>query len=324
MADIESPIVLMNGDDRLTTFPINRKGVYGFYTDASLSYWTPGEISFAKDSEDWPKLSPQMQHCIKSIVAFFAASDAIVNVNIMKRFRKEIPILEVRYFYEYQVMIENVHAITYSMSLDSIVPEASERDRLLNAVKTIPIVGKMSQYMFRCIASNEPFAKRILRMACVEGVFFTGCFCIIYWLQSRGLMPGLGHANELIARDEGLHTVFALFLYDMIRPELKLSTEEVHQIFEEAVEIAVEFIRYALPEGMPEMNATLMTEYVKYCADNLIVMIGHPERYKAVNDFHFMDQINMKNRTNFFERRVGDYSKVAQGDSVLNEIERDF
>lgn len=317
-------IELLPGDTRLTAFPICRKGVYGFVEDSIKSYWTPNEISFAKDTEDWYKLTPQMQHCIKSVVAFFAASDAIVNVNITGRFREDIPILEVRYFYDHQVAMENIHAITYSLSLDSIVPEAAERTRLLNSMKTIPIIGKMTDYMFKCISSDEPFAKRILRMACVEGIFFTGCFCIIYWLQSKGLMPGLGQANELIARDEGLHTTFALFLYDMIKPELKLSTQDVYTIFEDAVLIACEFVRYALPDGMPEMNATLMTEYVKYCADNLITMIGHPSLYKAVNDFHFMDQINMANRTNFFERRVSEYSKASRGDTVRGEVRRDF
>lgn len=318
------PIKSIPGDDRLTTFPIARPGVFQYYKDAEAAHWGVAEVSISKDAEDWHKLTKPQQHAVKAILAFFAASDKIVNINIVKRFKKDIPILEVEYFYDTQVAIENIHAHMYSLLLDTIVPDAAERESLLNATKTVPVIGLISEYMFKCINSEEPFAKRILRMACVEGVFFTGCFCIIYWLTSKGLMPGLGHSNELIARDEALHATFAMFLYDMIEPQFKLSQEEIYEIFREACEIAKQFVEYALPTAMNGMNSTLMVQYVHCCADNMLALIDVPSLYKAKHEFHFMDQINLRNRTGFFERRVSEYGKVKNADKVKGEIKRDF
>ena len=318
------PIKKIPGDDRLTTFPISRPGVFAYYTDAELARWGVNEVSLSKDAEDWSRLTRPQQHSVKAILAFFAAGDKIVNINILKRFRKDIPILEVEYFYDSQVAMENVHAHMYSLLLDTIIPDAAEREQLLNAATRIPTIKLMSDYMFKCISSDEPFAKRILRMVCVEGVFFTGCFCIIYWLTSHGLMPGLGQSNELIARDEALHATFAMFLYDMIEPQFKLTHDEIYEIFREAVKIAIEFVDYALPEGMPEMNKTLMTTYVQCCADNLLALINVPPLYKVKHDFHFMDQINLRNRTGFFERRVSEYGKAKSADKVKGEVKRDF
>lgn len=318
------PIKPIPGDNRLTTFPIARPGVFAYYKDAEAAHWGVAEVALSKDAEDWHKLSPQQQHAVKAILAFFAASDKIVNINIVKRFKKDIPILEVEYFYDTQVAIENIHAHMYSLLLDTIVPDATERENLLNATKTIPVITLISDYMFKCINSEEPFAKRILRMACVEGVFFTGCFCIIYWLTAKGLMPGLGQSNELIARDEALHATFAMFLYDMIEPQYKLTREEIYEIFKEAVEIARQFVVYALPNAMTGMNSTLMLQYVQCCADNMLALIDVPPLYKAKHEFHFMDQINLRNRTGFFERRVSEYGKVKNADKVKGEVKRDF
>lgn len=323
-ADNHETIPRIPGDDRLTTFPICRPGIFAYYEDAEAARWGVKEVSLAKDSEDWSKLSRPQQHSVKAILAFFAAGDKIVNINIVGRFKKDVPILEVEYFYDAQVAMENVHAHMYSLLLDTIIPDASERSRLLNAASGIPTIKLMSEYMFKCINSEEPFAKRILRMVCVEGVFFTGCFCIIYWLTSHGLMPGLGQSNELIARDEALHATFALYLYDLIEPQSKLSHAEIYEIFEEAVEIAIKFVDYALPEPMPEMNKELMSTYIKCCADNLLALIDVPPRYKAKHEFHFMDQINMRNRAGFFERKVSEYGKPKSADKVRGEVNRDF
>jgi ribonucleoside-diphosphate reductase beta chain len=314
----------IQGDDRLTTFPICRPATFAYYEDAEAARWGVKEVSLAKDAEDWHKLSKPQQHSVKAILAFFAAGDKIVNINIIKRFKKDLPILEIEYFYDSQVAMENVHAHMYSLLLDTIIPDASERARLLNAAAGIPTIKIMSDYMFKCIDSGEPFPKRILRMVCVEGVFFTGCFCIIYWLTSHGLMPGLGQSNELIARDEALHATFAMFIYDMIGREHKLSQEEIYEIFREAVEIAIKFVDYALPEPMPEMNRELMSMYVKCCADNLLALINVPPLYKAKHEFHFMDQINLRNRAGFFERRVSEYGKPKSSDKVQGEVKRDF
>lgn len=312
------------GDDRLTTFPICRPAIFAYYEDAEAARWGVKEVSLAKDAEDWSRLTRPQQHSVKAILAFFAAGDKIVNINILKRFKKDLPILEIEYFYNSQVAMENVHAHMYSLLLDTIIPDASERTRLLDAATGIPTIKLMSDYMFKCIDSEESFPKRILRMVCVEGVFFTGCFCIIYWLTSHGLMPGLGQSNELIARDEALHATFAMFIYDMIASEHKLSRDEIYQIFNEAVEIAIKFVDYAIPEPMPEMNRGLMSDYVKCCADNLLALINVPPLFGAKHELHFMEQINLKNRSGFFERKVSEYGKPKSADKVQGEVKRDF
>jgi ribonucleotide reductase beta subunit family protein with ferritin-like domain len=265
-----------------------------------------------------------MQKFVKTVLAFFAASDGIVNLNLARRFKDDVPMLEAGYFYDQQISMENIHAFTYSLQIDTIIPDRKERQDLLNAIQTMAIIKKIANFMFKCIESTAKFAERLLRMACVEGILFTGCFCVIYWLASRGLMPGLGHANELIARDEALHTMFAMFLYSMMKQDAKLSIEEVYAIIREAVELASEFIHEALPKGLPEMNAELMIEYIKSQADNLITLINVPPLYNAKHDFHFMDQINQTNRTNFFERHVSEYAKVGKSEKSEYEIAENF
>jgi ribonucleotide reductase beta subunit family protein with ferritin-like domain len=309
-------------DSRLTTFPLHRPNIFKWYEDALSCYWVPTDINFSKDVEHYEtKLTPNMQRFVKHVLAFFAASDGIVNINLAKRFREDLPILEVGYFYDFQIMMENIHAHTYSLQLDAIIPDSTERNNLLNAVTTMPIIKKMAEFMFKCIKSTAKFAERLLRMACVEGILFTGCFCAIYWLANRGLMPGLSHANELISRDEALHTIFALFIYWMLLD--KLSHDDVYAIISEAVELASEFIREALPNGLPEMNAGLMIDYIKSQADNLLTLIDVPKLYNTKHNFHFMEQINQTNRTNFFERRVSEYSRTKVSETKDYEIAED-
>jgi ribonucleotide reductase beta subunit family protein with ferritin-like domain len=238
-----------------------------------------------------------------------------VNVNLAKRFKEDVPIIEVEMFYDFQMMMENIHAETYSLQLETIVNDVAKRDRLLNALNTIPSIRALTDWMKNCIESHENFAKRLLMMACAEGIFFSGCFCAIYWLQNNGLMPGLGHANELIARDEGLHTRFALHLYNMIEPAHKLSCAQIHSLFGEAVKLAKEFTNDALPEPLAEMNADLMSKYIESVADNLLCMIDVPILYGTKNPFAFMNQINFDNRTNFFERRVSEYAKPKSAEN---------
>lgn len=319
----ESPIKLIPEDSRLTTFPIARPQIWAYYQDAYKCFWTVEEISISADIFHYDtKLNPGEKHFVKHVLAFFAASDGIVNLNLVERFKKDLKILEVGYFYDFQIMMENIHAHMYSILLDAIIPNKTEKEILLNAINTMPIIQKMSQYMFKCIDSEASFPERLLRMACVEGIFFTGCFCVIYWLANRGLMPALGHSNELIARDEALHTMFAMMLYTMCTN--KLPQDHVYSIFAEAVNLATEFIAEALPNGLIGMNASMMTDYIKCQADNLITLIDLPKLYGVVHDFGFMEQINLTNRTNFFERRVSEYSKTKNADSGDFTIKIDF
>ncbi len=313
----------IEGDDRVTTFPIARPNLFEYYKDATRTYWTVEELALSTDVFDYAhRLSAGEQRFVKHILAFFAASDGLVNINLAERFKKDVNMYDANLFYNYQIMMEDVHAHTYSLLLDAIIPDKHERDELLSAFKTMPIITKMSQWMIDCTASDEPFPVRLLKMACVEGIFFTGCFCAIYWLQQRGLMPALGHSNELIARDEGLHTTFALLLYSMLK--IKLDEKEVYSIFKDAVDIAKEFTVDALPIGMPGMNADLMKAYIECCADNLLSLINIAPLYGSKHDFMFMEQINLTNRTNFFDRRVSEYSKPITHNVEKYTILTDF
>lgn len=313
MSSVARPIPALDGDKRLTTFPIGRQDLWHLYEQAVASFWVPQEVPLAEDANDFAKLPPSQKHFVKTILAFFAASDGFVKVNLVDRFMKEVDILEVKYFWTFQAMIEDIHAQMYSMLLDAIIADPHERERLLKAVETIPVIAKMTAYMTAATESADSFGERLLRFACVEGIFFSGCFCAIYWLQQRGLMKGLAQSNELIARDEGLHTIFALKLY--MKLAHRLPTAKVHRIFTEAVAIAGEFIDEALRDDLVEMNAKMMREYIKCQADNLLTLVKEPTIYDTTHQFRFMDQINLDNQTNFFERRVTEYSKpTAQND----------
>lgn len=304
-------------DARLTTYPIHRGDIWTYFKVAQRSFWTVEEIALDEDKQHYKyKLDESAQRCVKYILAFFAASDGIVNVNLASRFKEDVPILEATYFYDFQIMIEDIHAEMYSLLLDTIIEDADERNTLLNAVSTMPIIASMTKWMFDCISSDKPFAHRLLAMACVEGIFFSSCFCVIYWLQERGLMPGLGQSNVMIARDEGLHTAFALFLYTLLKPDQKLLPTEIYKIFDDAVNIAVEFAKEMMPKNQIKMNMSLMGEYIKYVANNLLSMLELVPLYDVKDcPFTFMAQINMEQKANFFERRGANYSKPKQSQS---------
>ncbi len=314
------PIELLPHDNRLTTFPLGRPNTWAWYVDALDCMWTHKEIDMSTDASDYANLTPGEQRFVKYILAFFAPGDGLVNLNLAERFKRDVKILEVSYFYDFQIAMENIHATVYSMLLDTIIPSASEKAILFNAVESMPIIKKISQYIEDCKNSTASFAERLLRMACVEGILFQGCFCVIYWLQNRGLMRGLGQSNELIARDEALHTMFAMHLYTMIRKELKLSQHQVNDIFREAVDLAKEFIAEALPNGLAGMNASLMWAYIECQADNLLTLIDLLPLYGSTHNLQFMEQLNLNNRTSFFERRVSEYSRVDTADTAEFEV----
>lgn len=308
------PIPLIPADSRLTAYPVGRQETWEYYTKARDCYWVPKEIKFSDDRVHYlTRLTPGERRFVDHVLAFFAASDRVVNINIVERFREDIPILEVQYFYDFQLAMEDIHAETYALQLQTIIPDEASRMHLLDAINTIPVVKMMTQWMYDTIESPLPFAARLLRMACVEGIFFTATFCAIYWLQNRGLMPGLAHANELIARDEALHTKFALHLYSLCTE--KLPVETIHEIFDGAVAIAKEFANSSLPTGIYEMNSALMSKYIECTADNLLTLLDVDVLYGTKNPFPFMDQINMDNRVNFFERRPSEYSKEKTQDN---------
>lgn len=311
------------GDARLSTHPIERPGMFAFYKDADRSNWTVEEIDLSKDRADFKsRLSPGQRKLVSFIVGFFSVSDGVVNVNLAERFKKDVKFLEASYFYNFQMMMEDKHAEMYALLIDAIIVDPEEKRRIQNAATTIPVIAKMTKYIENCSKSNDPLPVRLLKMACVEGIFFAGCFCAIYWLQSLGLMPGLGHSNQLITRDEWLHTIFSLYIYELVKSEYKLSYDEICNLIDEAVAIANEFICEALDVPMVGMNADLMLEYIKTRADDLLALINQPAFYKTSHIFRFMDQMNLTTRANFFERRSADYSKASH--QIDDEIATDF
>lgn len=312
------------GDTRLTTYPIGRRGLWSWYNQAQFSHWVVPEVDVSHDAAEFARLTPDEQRFIKHVLAFFAASDGIVNINIVERFRRDVPILEAQYFYDFQVAIENVHAEMYSLLLDTLIEDHDERSHLLNAAKEMPIITEMTEWIRKCIDSDEPFPLRLIRMACVEGIFFTWCFCAIYWLSTRSndakstreiRMPGLAMSNELIGRDENLHTMFALTLFYMVQEKYRPANEDVIRIVDEAVNIAIKFARECLPKNMTMMNIDGAINYIQIQANNIVTLIDIPDIYETGPlQFKFMEQQLLDNRTNFFERRVADYSK-KQGDN---------
>lgn len=299
---------------RLTTFPIEEKPAWDMYKLAIRNFWTADEINIGNDDKQQYRhdLSDGQRHAVNFVVGFFAASDGIVNIGIGERFKQEFAQLEVKYFYALQEAMENIHAETYSIILDTLISDISEREQLLNAATEIPTIAAMSAFMMRCIESSEPLSVRLFRMACVEGILFTGCFCLIYWLQTLGKMPGLAHSNELIARDEALHAQFAVYLMGRFD---KVDITIIYEIIDEIIALAADFVSHAIPEPMQDMNQERMTQYIKYIADNLLVMAGYPAKYRVNMPFRFMEQLMLKNRSNFFERRVAEYSKPKTGGS---------
>lgn len=320
---------LLRGDvERFSLFPIKHKLIWEHYKKAEASFWTAEEVDLSKDLADWEnRLNREERYFISRVLAFFAASDGIVNENLVGRFSQEVAVPEARCFYAFQVMIENVHSEMYSLLIDTYVKDAEEREFLFHAIDTIPCIGKKADWTLKWISDKESlFMERLVAMAAVEGIFFSGAFASIFWLRKRGLMPGLTFSNELISRDEGLHTDFACMLYTLM--ENKLPVERVYAIITEAVKIEQEFLTEALPVALIGMNADLMKQYIEFVADRLLVALDCPKFYKSENPFDFMELISLQGKTNFFEKRVGEYQKagVMNKDSSAKEftLEADF
>jgi ribonucleoside-diphosphate reductase subunit M2 len=298
----------MNNQNRFAMFPIRYPKVWEMYKRAEASFWTAEEVDLSADIMDWNRLNIQEQHFIKHVLAFFAGSDGIVLENLGLRFMREVQIPEIRAFYGFQMAIENIHSEMYSLLLQTYIKDSNDLSKLLKAIDTIPCVKKKADWALKWIESSNTFSERLLAFACVEGIFFSGSFCAIYWLKKRGLMPGLTFSNELISRDEGLHTDFACLLYRELLLH-KLSFERVLEIVTSSVEIELEFVCDALPVNLIGMNNRLMSEYIRFVADRLLISLGYDRFYLVNNPFDFMELISLEGKTNFFEKRVGEYQK---------------
>jgi ribonucleoside-diphosphate reductase beta chain len=301
--------LLQENQNRFVLFPIQNNDIWQMYKQAEASFWTAEEIDLSQDQKDWENMNDGERHFISHVLAFFAASDGIVNENLVVNFMNEVQLAEAKCFYGFQIMMENIHSETYSLLIDTYIRDAREKDRLFNALETVPAVAKKGQWALKWI-SSENFTERLVAFAAVEGIFFSGSFCSIFWLKKRGLMPGLSFSNELISRDEGLHCDFACLLYDKYLTN-KLSQERVYEIIADAVRIEQEFVTEALPVSLIGMNAELMNQYIEFVADRLLIALGYEKLYKAVNPFDFMEMISLQGKTNFFEKRVAEYQKAG-------------
>jgi len=318
--------ILQESKDRFVLFPIQHDDIWEMYKKQEASIWTAEEIDLSGDILDWEnKLNDNERHFIKHVLAFFAASDGIVNENLAENFLAEVQYTEAKFFYGFQVMMENIHSETYSLLIDTLIKDKAEREYLFNAIDTIDCVKKKAEWALRWI-DNGSFAERLVAFAAVEGIFFSGSFCSIFWLKKRGLMPGLAFSNELISRDEGLHCDFACLLYTQ-HLRNQLDKEVVKGIILDAVSIEKEFVTDALPVKLIGMNADLMCQYIEFVADRLLVELGCEKVFEATNPFNFMELISLQGKTNFFEKRVGDYQKAgvtsSKEDNVF-KIDEDF
>lgn len=324
MAQLEP--ILEENKNRFVLFPIQHDDIWSFYKRAEASFWTAEEIDLQPDLIDWEnKLNDNERHFIKHVLAFFAASDGIVNENLAENFLSEVQYTEAKFFYGFQVAIENIHSETYSLLIDTYIKDSKEKDYLFNAIDTLDPVKKKAEWALRWIEQGS-FAERLVAFAAVEGIFFSGSFCSIFWLKKRGLMPGLSFSNELISRDEGLHCDFACLLYNNHLVN-KMSKEDVQKIILDAVEIEKDFILDALPVKLIGMNSDLMSQYIEFVADRLLVELGNEKVFNVSNPFDFMEMISIQGKTNFFEKRVGEYQKagVLNNDSSQNfTLDEDF
>ncbi|KPM46198.1 Ribonucleoside-diphosphate reductase small chain [Neonectria ditissima] len=308
--EMDEPL-LQENPQRFVLFPIKYHEIWQMYKKAEASFWTAEEIDLSKDQHDWNnRLTSDEQFFISHILAFFAASDGIVNENLVERFSGEVQIPEARCFYGFQIMMENIHSETYSLLIDTYIKEPAQRTYLFNAIETIPCIRKKADWAIRWIQDkNSSFAQRLVAFAAVEGIFFSGAFASIFWLKKRGLMPGLTFSNELISRDEGLHTDFACLLHSHLKN--RASKQIIREIITDAVNIEQEFLTEALPCALLGMNSDLMKQYIEFVADRLLVALGNEKIYKSANPFDFMENISLGGKTNFFEKRVGDYQKAG-------------
>ena len=299
--------LLIEHDNRYVMFPIVDQDIWKMYKKAEASFWTAEEMDLAKDRNDWDhKLNDNERHFIKNILAFFAGSDGIVGENLLENFSTEIQIPEVRCFYGFQIAIENIHAEVYSLLIEKFITNKVEKDRLFNAITEIPCIKQKAEWALKWFSRKSTFAERLVAFAVVEGIFFSGSFCAIFWLKKRGLMPGLTFSNELISRDEGMHTDFAILLYSKLNT--RLTRDRIIEIITEAVSIEKNFINDSISCSMIGMNIVLMDQYIEYVADRLVYQLGYEKIYNRENPFDFMQLISMENKTNFFEKRVGEYS----------------
>ncbi len=309
MSTQEEPILASN-NSRFVLFPIQHDDIWSFYKKAEASFWTAEEIDLSPDLNDWEnKLNDDEKHFVKHVLAFFAASDGIVNENLAEHFLAEVQYTEAKFFYGFQVAIENIHSETYSLLIDTYIRDTAEKNHLFNAIDTLECVRKKADWALRWIDKGS-FAERLIAFAAVEGIFFSGSFCSIFWLKKRGLMPGLSFSNELISRDEGLHCDFACLLYNNHLVN-KLPQQQVIDIILDAVEIEKEFILDALPVKLIGMNSDLMSQYIEFVADRLLAELNCPKQFNVTNPFDFMDMISIQGKTNFFEKRVAEYQKAG-------------
>ena len=318
--------LLKENPNRFVLFPIEHNDIWSFYKKSEASFWTAEEIDLHQDISDWEnRLNDDEKHFIKHVLAFFAASDGIVNENLAENMVNEVQYTEAKFFYGFQIMMENIHSETYSLLIDTYIKDNKEKDYLLNAIEHLDCVKKKAEWALEWI-DNATFAERLIAFAAVEGIFFSGSFCSIFWLKKRGLMPGLSFSNELISRDEGMHCDFACLLYNN-HIQNKLPKETIQKIICDAVEIEKEFVSDAIPVRLIGMNADSMCQYIEFVADRLLVALGNEKVYKAENPFPWMDLISLQGKTNFFEKRVGDYQKagvMAEKDKQIFSLDEDF
>ena len=317
--DIEEKVVptlpeplLTTNEDRFVIFPIQHSDLWKKYKDHIAVFWTPEEIDLSKDMKDWERLNDGERHFIKNILGFFAGSDGIVMENLATRFTREVQFPEAKFFYACQNLMEAVHSETYSLLIDTYITDRQEKLDILKAIQTIPCVEKKAEWALSWIDNKEAdFGTRLIGFAAVEGIFFSGAFCAIFWLKQRGLMPGLTLSNEFIARDEGLHTEFACLLYSKIQN--RLTKQKAQKIIREAVKIEKQFITKSLPCELIGMNAKLMSQYIEFVADRLLLQLGYPKAYNSQNPFDFMERISLENKDNFFEKRTSTYAMAGVG-----------
>ena len=317
--------ILKANRSRFVLFPIKERKVWDMYKKAESAFWTAEEVDLAYDTKDWNALKDGERFFISRVLAFFAASDGIVNENLALNFSNEVQLPEARCFYGFQIAIENIHSEVYSLLIDTYIKDPEEKDKLFNAIDTIPAVMKKAEWALKWTDKTKAsFAERLVAFAAVEGIFFSGSFCAIFWLKKRGIMPGLCFSNELISRDEGLHRDFACLLYSML--DEKLPVAKVHEIIGAAVEAELEFITDALPVNLIGINQVLMCQYIKFVSDHLLSSLGVPKLYEATNPFDWMDLISVEGKTNFFEKRVGEYSISGVGGAETSEfsLEEEF
>ena len=323
MSKIQTEPLLAPDDNRFVMFPIKYQDVWEMYKKQVDCFWRAEEIDLSKDLDNWESLNQDERHFISMILAFFAASDGIVLENLASRFMNEVQVSEARAFYGFQIAMENIHSHTYSLLIETYIKEKEEKHRLFNAIENFPCIKKKSDWAQKWIHDNRSsFATRLVAFACIEGIFFSGAFCSIYWMKKRGLMPGLTFSNELISRDEALHCEFAVLLYSKLVK--KVDKARIHEIIKEAVEIETEFICDALPCRLIGMNSELMTQYIQFVADRLCVQLGYKKIYNVSNCFDWMELISLEGKTNFFEKKVAEYSLANKRQDNAFEINENF